>query len=65
LSRRHAAIVMDRDRVRFTLRDLGSSNGTAIRCEGERVLQHGDQFRLGRHLFRFDLTVGGSGGRNP
>ncbi len=65
LSRRHAAITMDRERLRFVLRDLGSSNGTAIRLRGERVLQHGDQFRLGRHLFRFDLTAGGRGGRNP
>ena len=63
LSRRHAALSMDRDRLRFTLRDLGSSNGTAIRCRGERTLQHGDQFRLGRHLFRFDLSSGG--GRVP
>jgi pSer/pThr/pTyr-binding forkhead associated (FHA) protein len=64
LSRRHAAITMDRDQMRFSLRDLGSSNGTALRYRGERVLQHGDQFRLGRHLFRFDLTAGGRGGRN-
>jgi pSer/pThr/pTyr-binding forkhead associated (FHA) protein len=63
LSRRHAALSMDRDRLRFVLRDLGSSNGTAIRCRSERTLQHGDQFRLGRHLFRFDLSSGG--GRNP
>ena len=65
LSRRHAAITMDRESMRFALRDLGSSNGTAIRCRAERALQHGDQFRLGRHLFRFDLTISGRGGRNP
>jgi len=65
LSRRHAAITMQRDQRRFTLRDLGSSNGTAMRCRRERVLVAGDQFRLGRHLFRFDLTGGGRGGRNP
>lgn len=59
LSRRHAAIALDRERSRHTLRDMGSSNGTAIRCRGERLLQHGDQFRLGRHLFRFDLAGGG------
>jgi pSer/pThr/pTyr-binding forkhead associated (FHA) protein len=64
LSRRHAAITMNRDQLRFTLRDLGSSNGTALRCRGERILQNGDQFRLGRHLFRFDLNAGGRGGRN-
>jgi pSer/pThr/pTyr-binding forkhead associated (FHA) protein len=58
MSRRHAVIFMDRERARFTLRDLGSSNGTAVRVS-EQVLHHGDQFRLGRHLFRFDLTAGG------
>jgi pSer/pThr/pTyr-binding forkhead associated (FHA) protein len=65
LSRRHAAITMDRQRLRFVLRDLGSSNGTAVRCSSEHTLQHGDQFRLGRHLFRFDLVLDGRGGRNP
>jgi pSer/pThr/pTyr-binding forkhead associated (FHA) protein len=64
LSRRHAAITMNREQLRFSLRDLGSSNGTSLRCRGERALQHGDQFRLGRHLFRFDLTAGGRGGRS-
>lgn len=54
LSRRHAAITIDRTSGRVTLRDLGSSNGTAIRLRGERVLRAGDQFRIGRHLFRFD-----------
>jgi pSer/pThr/pTyr-binding forkhead associated (FHA) protein len=63
LSRRHAAVTMDRDQMRFLLRDLGSSNGTALRYRGERFLQHGDQFRLGRHLFRFDLLAGPRGGR--
>jgi len=63
LSRRHAAVTMDRDQMRFTLRDLGSSNGTALRYRGERVLQHAEQFRLGRHLFRFDLIIGAAGGR--
>jgi pSer/pThr/pTyr-binding forkhead associated (FHA) protein len=65
LSRRHAAITLQRAERRFVLRDLGSSNGTALRCRGERPLAQGDQFRLGRHLFRFDLTAVGRGGRNP
>jgi pSer/pThr/pTyr-binding forkhead associated (FHA) protein len=64
LSRRHAAITMDRVQMVFTLRDLGSSNGTALRNREQYVLQNGDQFRLGRHLFRFDMA-GGRGGRNP
>jgi pSer/pThr/pTyr-binding forkhead associated (FHA) protein len=46
LSRRHAAITMDQEEMRFSLRDLGSSNGTAVRARSERRLQHGDQFRL-------------------
>ncbi len=54
MSRRHAAIALDRSARRFVLRDLGSSNGTAIRVRGERLLKQGDQFRVGRHLFRYD-----------
>ncbi len=54
MSRRHAAIALDRSQRRFVLRDLGSSNGTAIRIRGERILKAGDQFRVGRHLFRYD-----------
>jgi pSer/pThr/pTyr-binding forkhead associated (FHA) protein len=56
LSRRHAAIVLKKDNMRFSLRDLGSSNGTAIRCRRETLLSAGDQFRVGRHLFRFDFV---------
>jgi pSer/pThr/pTyr-binding forkhead associated (FHA) protein len=61
LSRRHAAIRIDHAGRRFTLHDLGSSNGTAIRIRGEHVLRNGDQFRIGRHLFRFE--AGSAGGR--
>jgi pSer/pThr/pTyr-binding forkhead associated (FHA) protein len=59
MSRRHAAITIDRASRRFVLRDLGSSNGTAVRFRGERVLRPGDQFRVGRHLFRFEAAAGG------
>jgi pSer/pThr/pTyr-binding forkhead associated (FHA) protein len=61
LSRRHAAIVVHPHERNFVLRDLGSSNGTALRCRSEHTLSSGDQFRLGRHLFRFDLGPGGGG----
>jgi pSer/pThr/pTyr-binding forkhead associated (FHA) protein len=61
LSRRHAAVRVDQAGRRFTLQDLGSSNGTAIRIRGEHVLRDGDQFRIGRHLFRFE--AGATGGR--
>ena len=54
MSRRHASITYDRTTRRFALKDLGSSNGTAIRLRGERALKPGDQFRVGRHLFRYD-----------
>ena len=58
LSRRHAAITTDRGSRRFVLRDLGSSNGTAIRRLDGHPLVDGDQFRVGRHLFRFDAPTG-------
>lgn len=54
MSRRHAAVTIDRASRRFVLRDLGSSNGTALRFRGERQLSNGDQFRVGRHLFRYE-----------
>lgn len=63
MSRRHAAISIDRAAKRFVLRDLGSSNGTALRIRGERLLKPGDQFRVGRHLFRYDRPDGGAQGR--
>jgi pSer/pThr/pTyr-binding forkhead associated (FHA) protein len=65
MSRRHAAITIDRTTRKFVLRDLGSSNGTAIRIRGERTLRPGDQFRVGRHLFRYDRPGDGrpDGGR--
>ncbi len=63
LSRRHAAVRVDQARRRYTLHDLGSSNGTALRIRGEHVLRDGDQFRVGRHLFRFE--AGSAGGRAP
>jgi pSer/pThr/pTyr-binding forkhead associated (FHA) protein len=60
LSRKHAAIVAHPHDGQFILRDLGSSNGTALRCRTEHTLVSGDQFRLGRHLFRFDSSSSGS-----
>ncbi len=64
MSRRHASITFDRTSRRFALKDLGSSNGTAIRVRGERALKAGDQFRVGRHLFRYDRPVDSPGGRS-
>ena len=58
LSRRHASIKVERGSRRFVLKDLGSSNGTSIRIRGERPIGHGDQFRVGKHLFRLDVASG-------
>ena len=64
LSRRHAAVRVDQAARRYSLNDLGSSNGTALRIRGEHVLRDGDQFRIGRHLFRFEAgPAGGRAGR--
>ncbi|MCA9582529.1 MAG: FHA domain-containing protein, partial [Myxococcales bacterium] len=60
LSRKHASISVDRPNQRFVLRDLGSSNGTALRFRGERSLKDGDHLRIGRHLFRFDQPEQGA-----
>jgi len=40
---------------RFTLSDLGSSNGTFLKVHTEVSLRPGDHFRIGQQLFRFDL----------
>ncbi len=53
MSRRHAAIQRDPAAGSFTLRDLGSSNGTYLAIRGEVELREGDHLRVGQHLFRF------------
>ncbi len=64
LSRRHASITVERSTRRFVLTDMGSSNGTALRIQGERQLAAGDQLRIGKHLFRLELDgMAGAGGR--
>jgi pSer/pThr/pTyr-binding forkhead associated (FHA) protein len=61
LSRRHAAIVVQsgthgtKGPRRFTLVDLGSSNGTFLQLREEIRLKNGDHLRIGQQLFRFDL----------
>ncbi len=54
MSRRHAMI--RREGANFVVHDLGSSNGTFAQIKGEHMLQDGDQFRIGHHLFRVDLA---------
>jgi pSer/pThr/pTyr-binding forkhead associated (FHA) protein len=53
MSRRHAALRRDPNSGHFTLRDLGSSNGTYIAIRGDVPLADGDNVRVGQHLFRF------------
>jgi diguanylate cyclase (GGDEF)-like protein len=56
VSRRHAQIVQEGDRV--LLRDLGSKNGTFVNGErvSERALQEGDKIVLGAAVIRFTLS---------
>jgi len=55
MSRRHALFRRDSSAGGFTLRDLGSSNGTYLGIRGRVLLQQGDHIRVGQHLFRFGL----------
>jgi pSer/pThr/pTyr-binding forkhead associated (FHA) protein len=61
LSRRHAVLRVhgaaggSKGPRRFTLADLGSSNGTFLQIREEVRLRSGDHFRVGQQLFRFDL----------
>jgi pSer/pThr/pTyr-binding forkhead associated (FHA) protein len=56
LSRRHAVVRVQNAPVRrFTLTDLGSSNGTFLQIRQEVRLRNGDHFRIGQQLFRVDL----------
>ncbi len=59
MSRRHAAIRRSATSNTYTLRDLGSSNGTFIAIRGHQPLSHGDFVRIGQHLFRLDVHGGG------
>lgn len=61
MSRRHAAITRDPRTNTFTLRDLGSSNGTYLRIRGERQVSDNDHIRIGQHLFRLEIDAGAHG----
>jgi pSer/pThr/pTyr-binding forkhead associated (FHA) protein len=65
LSRRHAVLrmhaVAGEKKRRFTLTDLGSSNGTFLRIKDEIRLRHGDHFRIGQQLLRFDIDAAHAG----
>jgi pSer/pThr/pTyr-binding forkhead associated (FHA) protein len=55
MSRQHAAITRDPYDGSFTLKDLGSSNGTYLAIRSEVALQTGDHLRVGQHLFRLEV----------
>jgi pSer/pThr/pTyr-binding forkhead associated (FHA) protein len=55
MSRQHAAINRNPQDGSFTLRDVGSSNGTYLAIRGEVALQSGDHLRIGQHLFRLEV----------
>jgi pSer/pThr/pTyr-binding forkhead associated (FHA) protein len=58
MSRRHASVDRELASGTFSLRDLGSSNGTFLAIRGEREVVSGDYLRVGQHLFRLDVTRG-------
>jgi pSer/pThr/pTyr-binding forkhead associated (FHA) protein len=55
MSRRHAAFAREPSSGTFSVRDLGSSNGTYLAVRGEHELSNGDHVRLGQHLFRLEV----------
>lgn len=55
MSRKHARISYEGGNRAFMMEDLGSFNGTSLRFQGERELRSGDQFRVGNHLFLFEI----------
>jgi pSer/pThr/pTyr-binding forkhead associated (FHA) protein len=55
MSRQHAAITRNPQDGSFTVRDVGSSNGTYLAIRGEVALQSGDHLRIGQHLFRLEV----------
>jgi hypothetical protein len=65
LSRRHAVLRVHGGGAegprRYTLSDLGSSNGTFLQVHEEIELRNGDHFRIGQQLFRFDLEESRNG----
>ena len=64
LSRRHAVLRFhggEGPKRHFTLADLGSSNGTFLRIRDEVRLRHGDHFRIGQQLLRFDIDASRTG----
>lgn len=71
LSRRHAVVRVVKDGTdsgasrgqrpagpsKFTVEDLGSSNGTYLGIRRDTPLSSGDRIRIGQHLFRIDVDA--------
>jgi pSer/pThr/pTyr-binding forkhead associated (FHA) protein len=55
MSRQHAVISRNPSEDSFSIRDLGSSNGTYVAIRGETELRAGDHVRIGQHLFRLEM----------
>jgi pSer/pThr/pTyr-binding forkhead associated (FHA) protein len=60
LSRRHAALRYEAATNRFSVVDLGSSNGSFLQIREEVRLKDGDHFRVGQQLFRVDFEGAGA-----
>lgn len=56
MSRQHAGLERQSDGS-FTLKDMGSSNGTFLAIRGERILANGSHVRIGQHLFRLKVEA--------
>lgn len=59
LSRRHVSLTVHGQTL--YIKDLKSANSSYLRVQGERLLEHGDRFRVGNQLFalsmRDDLVI--------
>jgi pSer/pThr/pTyr-binding forkhead associated (FHA) protein len=58
LSRRHAILHRNQQTGRFSLEDLGSSNGTFHLLRTKTALVNGDVLRLGMHMLQLNLESG-------
>lgn len=60
----HVHAVLDRVAAEWTVRDIGSRNGTYVNGErilGERILRHGDEIRVGDSRFFYRTVRGATG----
>ena len=55
LSNQHAKISRNSS-GKYSIEDLGSTNGTYVRIDGKEALQHGDLFYVGEELMRVEVT---------